>query len=116
VVGDFDGDGLADVAVSDPGAAEIILYQQTTELGLAEPVRFPAFADIESLSAADIDSDKKAEIAVLSVKEKIIGTAEFEDDRLSFPKPVEITGVPMSTTTARAIVFMYPKTLMISGT
>lgn len=93
-VGDFDGDGLADVAVSDPGAAEIILYKQTATLGLAEPVRFPAFADIESLSAADIDNDKKAELAVLSVKEKIIGTAEFEDDRLSFPQPVEITGEP----------------------
>ena len=96
VVGDFDGDGLADVAISDPGAAELILYKQTPELGLAEPVRFPAFADIESLSAADIDNDKKVELAVLSVKEKIIGTAEFEDDRLSFPQPVEIVGEPVA--------------------
>jgi hypothetical protein len=96
VVGDFDGDGLADVAISDPGAAEVILYKQTAELGLAEPVRFPAFADIESLSAADIDNDRKVELAVLSVKEKIIGTAEFEDDRLSFPQPVETIGEPVA--------------------
>ena len=96
VIGDFDGDGLTDVAVSDPGAAEIILYKQTAKLGLSEPVRFPAFADIESLSAADIDNDKKVELAVLSVKEKIIGIAEFEDDRLSFPQPIEITGEPVA--------------------
>jgi hypothetical protein len=96
VVGDFDGDGLEDVAISDPGAAEIILYKQTAKLGLAEPVKFPAFADIDSLSAADIDNDKKDEIAVLSVKEKIIGMAEFKDDRLSFPKPIETIGEPVA--------------------
>jgi hypothetical protein len=96
VVGDCDGDGLADVAISDPGAAELILYKQKPELGLAEPVKFPAFADIESLSATDIDSNGKVELAVLSVKEKIIGTAEFEDDRLSFPQPVETIGEPVA--------------------
>ncbi len=96
VVGDFDGDGLTDVAISEPGAAEIILYKQTAGVGLAEPVRFPAFADIENLSAMDIDNDKKVELAVLSVKEKIIGKAEFEDDRLLFPKPVEIIGEPVA--------------------
>ncbi|MBN1392150.1 MAG: VCBS repeat-containing protein [Sedimentisphaerales bacterium] len=93
-IGDFDGDGLADVAVSDPAAAEIILYKQTKGIGLAEPVKFPVFADVESLSAADINNDKKAEIAVLSVKEKVIGIAEFEDERLSFPQPIAITGEP----------------------
>jgi hypothetical protein len=96
VVGDFDGDGLPDVVVSDPGAAELIFYKQTPELGLAEPVKFPAFADIESLSVADIDGDGKAELAALSVKEKIIGKAKFEDDRLSFPQPIETIGEPVA--------------------
>jgi len=95
-LGDFDGDGLADVAISDPGAAELIFYRQTAELGLAEPVSFPAFADITSLSAVDIDADGKSELGVLSIKEKIIGLSHFENDRLSFPQPVEVTGEPLA--------------------
>ncbi|MHC4424124.1 MAG: FG-GAP repeat domain-containing protein [Planctomycetota bacterium] len=92
VVGDFDGDGLVDITISEPGAAELVFYKQTAELGLAEPVRFPAFADIAGLSVADIDSDGKAELAVLSVKEKIIGISQFENERLSFPQPVKLSG------------------------
>lgn len=96
VVGDFDGDGLVDVMISDPGAAELIFYKQSAGLGLAEPVRFPAFADIAGLSAADIDGDGKSELGVLSVKEKVIGKAEFEDERLSFPQPVKLIGEPVA--------------------
>ncbi|MEE9370205.1 MAG: VCBS repeat-containing protein [Sedimentisphaerales bacterium] len=95
-VGDFDGDSLVDVIISDPGAAELIFYKQTAGLGLAEPERFPAFADIESLSAADIDGDGRSELGVLSVKEKVIGQAEFKDGRLSFPQPIDITGEPLA--------------------
>ena len=96
VAGDFDGDGLADVTVSEPGAAEVIFYKQTAGLGLTEPVRFPAFADITNLSAADVDGDGRSELGVLSVKEKVIGISEFEDDRLSFPKPIDLTGEPLA--------------------
>jgi hypothetical protein len=96
VVGDFDGDGPADVAISDPGAAELIFYRQVKGLGLAEPVRFPAFADIASLSAADVDNDGKTELGILSTKEKVIGLNRFEGDRLSFPKPLALTGEPLA--------------------
>jgi hypothetical protein len=95
-IGDFDGDGLADVAISDPGAAEIIFYKQAATVGLTEPVRFPAFSDIVSLSAVDIDDDGKTELGVLSVKEKIIGLSEFENNRLSFPNPIDLTGEPLA--------------------
>ena len=98
VVGDFDGDSLGDVTISEPGAAELIFYRQITGLGLTEPVRFPALTDITSLSVADISSNgnSKTKVAVLSVKEKIIGVSEFKDDRLSFPKPIDLTGEPLA--------------------
>ena len=96
VIGDFDGDGLADVAISDPAAAEIIFYKQAAGWGLAEPVRFPTFSDITTLSASDIDSDGKVELAVLSVKEKVIGISQYEDNRLSFPSPLELNGEPVA--------------------
>jgi len=97
VVGDVDGDGLADVTISDPGAAELILYKQSKGIGLSEPVRFPALSDITSLSIADIDGDSKAEIAVLSVKEKALGISKFENDRLSFPKPLDLIDEPVAS-------------------
>jgi hypothetical protein len=96
VVSDLDGDGLADVTISEPGAAEIVFYRQRAGLGLTEPTRFPAFSDITSLCTADINSNGKTELAVLSVKEKIIGISEFKDDRLSFPKPIDLTGEPLA--------------------
>jgi len=95
-VGDFDGDGSVDITISEPDAAELIFYKQTKKLGLDDPVRFPAFADIAGLSAADINADGKAELAVLSVKEKVIGLSKFEDDRLSFPQPLDLTGEPLA--------------------
>jgi len=96
VISDFDGDGFADVTISDPGAAELIFYKQAEGVGLAEPVRFPAFADIGSLSAADVDNDGKSELGILSVKEKVIGLSRFEDERLSFPKALDLTGEPLA--------------------
>jgi len=96
VVADFDGDGREDVVVSEPGAAELAFYRQIPTLGLAEPEKFPAFADITSLSVADVDNNGKGEIAILSVKEKVIGVSRYENDRLTFPKPLELTGEPVA--------------------
>ncbi len=94
VAADIDGDGLIDITISDPEAAELIFYRQRKKLGLAEPVKFPAFADTVTLSAADIDRDGKAEVVSLSIKEKVIGVSRFKNDRLSFPQPLELSGEP----------------------
>ena len=96
VVADVDGDDLADIVISDSGAAQLILYRQVKGMGLDTPVEFPAFADITSLSTADIDKDGRDEIGVLSVKEKTIGISSYEDKRLTFPKPLDITGEPLA--------------------
>ncbi|MCK4753151.1 MAG: VCBS repeat-containing protein, partial [Planctomycetes bacterium] len=95
-VADFDGDGLDDVVISDPAAAEFIFYKQIKQLGLAEPLRFPALSDITNISVADIDRDNKPEIGVLSVNENVIGLSKFENGRLSFPKPIDLTGEPVA--------------------
>ena len=95
-LGDFDGDGLVDVVISDPAPAELILYKQTAGIGLVEPVRFPSFAETTVISAADVDSDGKTELGVLSVKEKVIGLSRFENDRLSFPRPLTLIGEPLA--------------------
>ena len=96
VVGDFDGDKLTDVVISDPGAAELILYRQIAGVGLAEPAKFPCLAEADALSAADIDGDGKTELGVLSIKEKTIGISKFESGRLTFPKAVDLTGEPLA--------------------
>jgi hypothetical protein len=85
-----------DVVISDPGAAEIIWYKQVAGVGLAEPARFPSLAEADALSAADIDSDSKSELGVLSIKEKAIGISKFESGRLTFPKAVDLTGEPLA--------------------
>ena len=97
-IGDFDKDGLVDVVISEPGAAELIFYRQIAGLGLAQPVKFPALTDITSLSVADFSDNGKTQtkLAALSLKEKIIGISEFENDRLSFPKPVGLVGEPLA--------------------
>jgi len=96
VIGDFDGDKLTDVVISDPGAAELVWYRQIAGVGLAEPARFPSLAEADALSAADIDGDGKSEVGVLSIKEKTIGISKFESGRLSFPKAVDLTGEPLA--------------------
>ncbi len=95
VTGDFDGDGLMDIIVSDPDAAELIFYRQVAGIGLAEAVKFPAFSDISNLSVTDVDGDGISELGVLSIKEKIVGLSRFENGRICFPQPIKLEGEPV---------------------
>jgi len=94
-VADIDGDGLDDITVSDPEAAELIFYQQQREHGLSEPVRFPALSDMDAVVAEDIDGDNAEELCVLSVKEKILGISDYADERITFPKPLNVVDEPI---------------------
>jgi hypothetical protein len=84
------------VLISDPGAAELIVYKQLAGIGLTQPARFPSLADADTLSMADIDGDGKSEVGVLSVKEKAIGISKFESGRLSFPHSLDLAGEPLA--------------------
>lgn len=95
VTGDFDGDGLVDVVISNPDSAEISFYRQNSSSGLEEPIRFPAFSDITCLDSSDINKDGKSELAVLSIKEKTIGISRYEQGRMTFPELLETEGEPV---------------------
>ncbi len=98
VLADVTGGGLSDVVISDPGTAEVVLYRQIRGVGLAEPVRFPSFAEISAIAAAGVDDadDGKATLAVLSVKEKAIGLCHFDDGRITFPTLMDTVGEPLA--------------------
>ncbi|MEO1997602.1 MAG: VCBS repeat-containing protein [Planctomycetaceae bacterium] len=88
--GDLDGDGRIDVVVSDPAAAQLIVFRQHHELGLDLGTTYPGLADTKSLRCADLDSDGKAEVVVLSTREKAIGISRMAEGRLKFPEPLTL--------------------------
>lgn len=96
VIADVTGNGLEDVVISDPDAAELMLFKQLEGLGLAEPVLFPAYSDIRHISAADISGNGKAELVVLSIDEKVVGLSEYKDERLVFPQTIDLVGEPLA--------------------
>ncbi len=95
-VGDLDGDGKADVVVTDPANAQFLIYRQSGTNGLGSSQTFPGLVGGKTVKLADLDGDKKAEVYVLSEQEKQIGRSVLEGSRLSFPTPLPITGDPLA--------------------
>lgn len=89
-IGDVDGDGLNDVVVTDPEAAQMIVFLQQKGAGLDLGNSFPGLMGADHVRVADLDGDKKAEVVVLSVKEKTIGLSRMENGRLTFPQGVSL--------------------------
>jgi len=94
-VGDLNGDGRADVVVTEPGSAQAAVYLQD-ERGLIGPRLFPSLANSESVRTADLDGDKRHEVIVLSRAEKAVGIAKWTDGRLPFPTLLDLPGTPMA--------------------
>lgn len=83
--GDVTGDGLQDVVVTDPDGARMLLFRQHKGSGLDTGTEFPGLLGASQVRLGDADGDKKAEVYVLSLKEKVIATAKFSEGRLTFP-------------------------------
>jgi len=101
-IGDLDGDGRADVVATDPAAARVLLYRQSETGVLSGPDAYPAYRESTSVRVADVDGDGTADAVLASPDEKSVGFMEWENGRLSFPKPIDVGGTPMALDAADA--------------
>lgn len=83
--GDVTGDGLSDVVVTDPDGARMLLFRQHKGSGLDTGSEFPGLLGASQVRLGDADGDRKAEVYVLSLKEKVIAVSRFQEGRLTFP-------------------------------
>ena len=94
--GDLDGDGLTDVVVTDPEAAQMIVYRQHANVGLDLGKTFPGLLGASNIRTVDLDGDKRAEVIVLSAKEKTIGISQLKEGRLTFPQSIPVRKEPVA--------------------
>ena len=92
--GDIDGDGRAEVVVTDPEGARVLLYRQGSDGELEGPTPYPAYRDGEAAEIADIDGDGKGEVLVLSPEERVVGALRWDGKRLGFPESVVTAETP----------------------
>src|SRR5690606_3728397 len=93
-----DGDGLVDVLVTDPDAAQVILFRQDPVNGLDAGTAYPSFLGVQQIQIAATGPGGAAEAFVLSTKEKSLGIARMDEGRLTFPSSLPINGEPIAFT------------------
>jgi hypothetical protein len=91
-IGDLDGDNLADVAVTVPGNAQVMLFRQQKTGGLDLGTAYPSYLGVQQIQIANLDGKPGNEVVVLSSKENTLGIARFEEGRLSFPETLATAG------------------------
>ncbi|MES2708883.1 MAG: VCBS repeat-containing protein [Verrucomicrobiota bacterium] len=96
--GDFNGDGLLDIAQADGKAAQVSLYFQQADGTFGEPQTFPSLSNINGLSAARPEAGKPHVIVVTSNKEGVGVSALSAQGRLEFPVLQPMEGAPAGVT------------------
>ena len=95
VLGDFDGNGLLDLAVADPHGAQIWLVRQDRPGIFSAAEEFPSLAGIRALIAVDRDNDGRDELVMASPKERTLAwTRLSEDGTLELPSVIETRASP----------------------
>ena len=96
-IADFNGDGLDDIAVSDPEGAQVFIYLRQPDGGFSNSQKYPVFSDARSIASGRWGDGKNAALFVASPKEQAVGVAMFnKDGRLSYPQPLPTTGRPLA--------------------
>ena len=102
-VADLDGDQIAEVVVSDPDAAELLLLRASRS-GLEPAERFPSLAGIKRVTSIpkgrtdprDMMNRQQRTLLVLSDEEDTIATVDYRDGKLSLPRPIAMEGEPVA--------------------
>jgi hypothetical protein len=90
-VGDVDGDGLADVVVTDPVGSAVTVFRQRKDRGLQPGTTQPSFAEIDAVAVGDTDGKPGDEVFVLSEKEGVVGRSSWTDGALGFPTAMQLS-------------------------
>ena len=94
-IGDLTGDGLADYVTAAPDAARLALFAGTAD-GLGAASAYPGLLKTTDLALADLDGDGKLELISVSSEERTLGVSDFADGRITFPRPLGVTGKPLA--------------------
>jgi|GEM_PF-242434 len=97
--GDFNADGLEDIAVADPAGARILIYlRKPDDSGFFRAKSYPSLASIDCLAPIHNPYGRPDALMVLSNNEGIAGASEFDPSgemRLKFPLPFHTKGKPV---------------------
>jgi hypothetical protein len=90
-IGDVDGDGLADVIVTNPVGSAVTVFRQQKDRGLQPGTTQPSFAEIDAVAVGETDGKPGDEVFVLSEKEGVVGRSAWSNGALGFPAAMPLS-------------------------